>query len=378
LATAFPSAGGEYHFLTRAYGRDVGFMFSWARMTVIQSGSIALFAYVFGNYASQLLPLGAYSSAIYAVATILLLTLLNLAGIRQTKTVQNILFIATVVGVLVVIGAGVSLPPAAAAPAAESEITSTGIGSAMLLILLTYGGWNEAAYISAEVRDPRRNMVRALLFSIAIVTALYVAENYAYLAALGSAGVAASPAVAADLLRASLGETGAVVITLLILVVVLDNTNITMFTGARSNYALGRDFHLFRFLDHWNEARGVPTRGLLLQSALALAVVLLGSFARQGVQTVVDYLQPVFWTFFLLTGLSLFVLRHRAADVPRPFRVPLYPVTPALFCLTGAYMLYSSLAYTRVGALAGVIVLALGLPFLLFARRGVVSAPTSA
>jgi len=372
LVTAYPSAGGEYHFLIRAYGRDVGFMFAWARMTVIQSGSIALFAYVFGDYAAQLLPLGPYSSAIYAVAAILALTTLNLAGVRETKTVQNVLFIATLVGLIAVITAGVlaaaplNLPPP---PADPVPVTVAGIGSAMLLVLLTYGGWNEAAYISAEVRNQKRNMVRALLISIAIITVLYVAVNYAYLKVLGSAGVAASSAVAADVMRAAFGETGAAIISLLILVVVLDNINITMFTGARSNYALGRNFQLFGFLGKWSGARGVPVNGVLLQSAIALGIVVLGLFARQGVQTVVDFLQPVFWLFFLLTGLSLFVLRRREPDADRPFRVPLYPLTPALFCLMGAYMLYSSLVFTGAGALAGVAVLALGLPFLMVARR---------
>jgi len=370
LATAYPSAGGEYNFLTRAYGPNVGFMFAWARMTVIQSGSIALFAYVFGDYLSQLIPLGAYGSAIYAVITIVALTALNLAGIRETKNFQKLLFIATMAGLALIAAAGIIPHEAPPVPAADpAPLTAAGFGSAMLLVLLTFGGWNEGAYISAEVQDRKRNMVRALLISIAIITVLYVAVNYAYLKVLGPAGVAASSAVAADVMRAAFGETGAAIISLLILVVVLDNINITMFTGARSNYALGRNFQLFGFLGKWSGARGVPVNGVLLQSAIALGIVVLGLFARQGVQTVVDFLQPVFWLFFLLTGLSLFVLRRREPDADRPFRVPLYPLTPALFCLMGAYMLYSSLVFTGAGALAGVGVLALGLPFLMIARR---------
>jgi amino acid transporter len=370
LATAFPSAGGEYHFLVRAYGRDVGFLFSWARLTVIQSGSIALFAYVLGDYASELLRLGPYSSAVYAVLAVLALTALNLAGIRQTKTLQNVLFVVTLGGLAAIVLAGLTLP-FAPAPAAPAPLTPAGIGSAMLLILLTYGGWNEAAYVSAEVTNPGRNMVRSMVLGLVIVTGFYVAVNFSYIAALGPAAVATSSAVAADLMGAVMGKAGAVAMTLLVLAVVLDNTNITMFTGARGTYALGRDFPMFGFLHHWDEARGVPTRALLLQSGVALAIVLLGVVTRQGVQAVVDYLQPVFWTFFLLTGVSLFVLRRREPGVPRPFRVPLYPVTPALFCLVGAYMLYSSLAYTQSGALAGVVVLALGLPLLFFARRNI-------
>jgi APA family basic amino acid/polyamine antiporter len=370
LATAYPSAGGEYHFLTRAYGSHVGFMFAWARLTVIQSGSIALFAYIFGDYATQLVPLGPFSSSVYAALTIIVLTGLNLAGIRQTQTFQKTLFIATLcgLGVLILAGAlgGEAAPAAAEAPA---SISMASVGTAMLLVLLTFGGWNEAAYISAEVQNPHRNMVRALLIGIAIITVLYIAVNLAYLSVLGPAGMASSKAIAADVMRAAFGDVGAVIITFIVLVLILDNTNITLFTGARSAFALGHDFPLFRFLNQWDAVRGVPTKGVLFQGAIALLIVFCAAFARSGVQTVVDFLQPVFWVFFFLTGISLFVLRARDPNTPRPFRVPLYPVTPALFCLTGAYMLYNSLAFTGRGALAGVVVLVLGLPVLVLARR---------
>jgi len=370
LATAYPSAGGEYHFLTRAYGPNMGFMFAWARLTVIQSGSIALFAYIFGDYASQLLPLGPYSSALYAALTVVVFTGLNLTGVRQTKNFQNVLFVATLCGLGVLILAGIFGGAAAAAPeTASGSVSFAGIGTAMLFVLLAFGGWNEAAYISAEVKDPHRNMVRALVIGIAIITALYVAVNFAFLNVLGVAGMAASKAIAADVMRTAFGETGAVIISFVILVLVLDNTNITMFTGARSAYALGQDFPMFRFLNQWDAVRGVPTRGVMFQGAIALLIVLFAAFVRQGVQTVVDFLQPVFWIFFLLTGISLFVLRVKDPSAERPFRVPFYPVTPALFCLTGAYMLYNSLAFTGKGALVGAAVLALGLPVLVFARR---------
>lgn len=377
LAAAFPSAGGEYHFLTRAFGRDVGFMFAWARMTVIQSGSIALLAFVFGDYAAGLLPLGDRGPAIYAGLAVIAFTALNLVGVRQAKAVQNVLFVATLIGLASIILTGVFGPGAPAPSAPPPPLTAGALGGAMLLVLLTYGGWNEAAYISAEVHNPGRNMVRALLIGIAVVTALYVAVNFAYLRLLGAAGVADSPTVAAAAVAVVFGDAGAFIVSLLVIVVVLDNVNITMFTGARGNYALGRNFTVFRFLDRWDEQRGVPTSGVLFQGAVAFAIVVLGAFMRQGVQTVVDFLQPVFWLFFLLTGLSLFVLRRREPEAHRPFRVPLYPVIPALFCATGVYMLYSSLVFTGTGALAGVAVLALGLPLLLVARRSFVAQPST-
>ncbi len=372
LSTAYPSTGGEYHFLTRAYGSHVGFMFAWARMTVIQTGSIALLAYVFGDYAAQLLPLGEYGATIYAVLAVAGLTGLNIAGIHQTRATQKILASVAVFGLLCVIAAGFSFTGPVAPPPPSVEDTgnfsSAVLGSSLVFVLLTYGGWNEAAYISAEVRDGRRNIVRALLLSIGVITLIYMAVNIVYLKVLGVAGIAGSKAVAADLMDAVFGRTGAVFITLLILVKALASTNVTIFTGARTNYALGRDFPMFGFLHHWSAGGGAPVRALLFQSAIALGLIVFGS--RQGVQTAVDYLSPVFWLFFLLTGIAVFILRRREPLLAQPFRTPFYPLTPALFCLACAFMLYSSVSYAATGALAGLGVLALGLPFLAFARRG--------
>jgi amino acid transporter len=139
--------------------------------------------------------------------------------------------------------------------------------------------------------------------------------------------------------------------------------------GARSNYALGRDFSIFSPLGRWNEKAGAPINALLAQGAITLALVLLGTLQRKGFETMVDYTAPVFWFFFLLTGASTFVLRAREPRAARPFRVPLYPLTPILFCAASAYLLYSSLAYTGVGALVGIAVLGVGALLLLVARR---------
>jgi amino acid transporter len=167
-------------------------------------------------------------------------------------------------------------------------------------------------------------------------------------------------------MRQAFGESGAWIIGLLVAISALTSANATIFTGARTNYALGRDFPTFSFLGRWNERAAAPVNAFIVQGAIALALVALGALTRKGFETTVEYTAPVFWFFFLLTGISLFVLRRREPDVPRPFRVPLYPLIPILFCLSSAYLLYSSLAYTGFGALVGVAVLAAGAILLLF------------
>ncbi|HVF11190.1 MAG TPA: amino acid permease [Abditibacteriaceae bacterium] len=373
LATAYPSKGGEYHFLTRAFGNNPAFLFAWARLAIIQTGSIAMLAFVIGDYATQVVNLGAYSSSLYAALAIMLLTMINVFGFRQSKWTQNLLSGAILLGLLSVVIAGIVVAAPAAATTASSATPTANpqaaFGMAMILVLLTYGGWNEAAYLSTEVHQPRRNMVRALLWGIAVITTIYVLVNIAFFRVLGLEGMAKSEVVAADLMRNVAGEGGARFISLLITVAALSTINGTMFTGARTNFALGRDFALFSFLGQWREKAGTPANALLVQGAVALALVLLGTMTRQGFSTMVDYTAPVFWFFFLLVGVALLVLRRREPNAERPFRVPLYPLTPLLFCIVCVYMLRSSVAYTGIGALVGVGVMLAGVPLLLWARR---------
>jgi basic amino acid/polyamine antiporter, APA family len=376
LGSSHPNAGGEYYFLSKAYGSWLGFLFAWARMTVIQTGAIAAIAFVFGDYASTLLPLGAKSSAIYAALSIIAITALNVAGTSQSKWVQNALTVALAVAILAVVLGGMTAAPATPAPAAApAQGGSWFSGLALIFVLLTYGGWNEAAYLTAEMRDTRRNIVRALVVGIVVITVLYLLLNLAYLKALGLSGMQASKAVASDLMKATWGEGGAWLLGIVVVSAALSTLNATVFTGARTNYALGRDFVIFRALGRWNESASAPVNALLLQGAISLALVGLASFTPDGFQTMVAYTAPAFWLFFLLTGISLFLLRRHAPANADPFRVPLYPLTPLLFAAACAWMLYSSFNYAMsldpgsIGAMVGIAMLASGVPVLMWARR---------
>lgn len=375
LATAFPSAGGEYHFIRRAYGASLAFLYGWARMTVIVAGSIAVFAYLFGDYMSRVINLGAYSSAIWAALVVAVLTLVNYAGIREGKATQNVFTSLEVAGLVAIVATGLLFAPEpVAAPAAavgggQPWYIGAGIGSAMVFVLFTYGGWNDAAYISAEVRQPERNMVRALLVSISVVALLYVLVNLAYLKGLGYDAMARSDAVAADLLKAAWGASGEKLISFMVAVAALTSVNGSIIVGARSNYALGRDWPLLGFLGRWHEASGSPRTAMVLQGAIALALVAFGAVQNAGFKGLVEYSLPVFWGFFLLVGVAVFVLRVKEPDAPRPFRVPGYPVVPAIFVAGCGYLLYSSLAYHRTHAVVGLGVLAVGAVVMLIGRR---------
>ncbi len=367
LASAFPSAGGDYTFLKRAFGDKLAFLFAWARMSIIQTGSAAILAFIFGDYATQIYSLGEFSPMIYAAIIISVLTIVNIIGIQFGAGIQKILTSLEILGILTIIVAGFFFAPAtAAAPAAsaaaggETSGTAASLGMAMVFVLLTFGGWNEAAYISSEMKRGSKQIAKALIIGIIIITALYVLINLAYLNVLGLRGVAGSEAVAGDVMRLTLGDGAAWLIGLMVAIAALTSANATIFTGARTNYALGRDFRVFAPLGRWNDQADAPINAFIVQGVIALALVGLGMWTREGIKTIVDYTAPVFWIFFLLVGISLFVLRRKEPAVKRPFRVPLYPLTPLVFCLTSAYLLYSSLAYTGFGAFVGVGVLLVG------------------
>lgn len=375
LSARHPETGGEYAFLTRGLGRGAAFLFAWSRLTVIQTGAIAAVSFVFGDYASEILRLGPHSSAIYAAAGIVALTALNLAGTLQTKNLQKVLETLLIAGLLFLALGGLF------GGGSPKEATGGGgggsFGLAMIFVLLTYGGWNEAAYLAGEVRDARRNMLKILVGGIVAVTVLYMLVNIGYLAALGLGGMRESKAIAADTMRVIVGEKGALLLAVIVCVSAFTTMNAAIFTGARTSYAFGGDFALFRVLGSWRDEGSTPANALVLQGAVSLLLVFLASFTPDGFSAMVAYTSPVFWTFFLLTGTTLFIFRMKDKGSPA-VRVPLYPLVPLVFCGTCAYMLYSSIDYIRNpvfgpkfgdAVLGGLVIMAAGIPLYFLSKR---------
>ncbi len=379
LSSRHPETGGEYSFITHGLGSGAAFLFAWSRMTVIQTGAIAAVAFVFGEYASEILRLGPHSTAIYAALSVIALTLLNFAGTLQSKTLQKVMEVVLIAGLLFLAIAGmvVGSTPVPAKPAAAGS----GGGDflfAMMFVFFTFGGWNEAAYLAGEVREPRRNMLKILVGGIVAVTLLYLLVNIGYLVALGQGGIAGSKAVGVDVMRLVAGDKGAVLLAIIVCISALTTINAAVFTGARTNFAMGRDYPLFAKLGDWRESGSTPANALVLQGAITL--VLIGAVAltaKDGFDAMVAYTAPVFWTFFLLTGVTLFILRFKS-KTESEFKVPFYPVIPLIFCTMCGFMLWKALAYIfnpqygpKFGnlVLAGLLVMLAGIPLYWFARR---------
>jgi amino acid transporter len=513
LATAYPRLGGDYNYLTRAYGPLAGYLFGWAQLAVVQTASVGMMAAIFAEYTQDLsdrtkwwtlhpvnlVGIDFPPEILYAAAAVVLLTFVNMLGVVLSKTAQNLLTGLKLLGLLAIIVAGFGFahwPSAEERPnvvvgkvvsvsdtqlvvsdleggqqhtfavsgantrvtidrsdthtekdpqtqkpvptknttrsleAKRQELlkekedlnvrvfTRQGAGAQdpalqikttnvfewanilalmagpMVLIMLAYGGWNDAAFVAAEVRNRDRNLPRALLGGTALIALIYVLVNGAYLFGLGPERVEASSRIAADTLALLPGEVGKyaqIAMSLLVMIAALGAVNGLIYTSSRIYATLGADYSLFAPLGRWSRGLGTPLWSLLLQMLITLGMLVLVATTQGrealnwgltslGFREVTLWFEggffpllqcsaPIFWLFFLLAGLSLFVLRINEPGVERPFRVPLFPLVPLLFCATCGYMLYSGIQFAGQLGLVGAGLVLLGIPFYIFSRR---------
>jgi amino acid transporter len=324
-------------------------------------------AFAFATYADALArqlaggdpPVG---TTVWAVAAVVVLTAINVIGVRQGAWAQNLLTVAKTVGLLLVVAVAFAGGTAATAGGPAEHIP---FGLALIFVLFTYGGWNEMAYVAAEVRDPDRNIGRALVLGTLAVTALYLLANGAFLAALGHGGMAASSAVATDTVAAVFPGAAALLVGALICVSALGAVNGLVFTGARISYALGRDHRLFARLGRWHPRLRTPVAALTVQGAIAIGLI--GSLV--SFVGAVLYTAAAVYGFYLASSLAVIVLRRKDPDRPRAFRVPGYPVTPLVFAATCAALIWSAIDYRPALSLATGVLLLLGLPVWWWGRR---------
>jgi amino acid transporter len=367
MATAFPDPGGDYSFLRRAYGPVVGLMFAWSRFSIMHTGWMALMAFMFADYAAALLPMNPLGHTLFAMATVGALVVLNRLHVRVGFLTQAGLVLLVAAGFAGVVAAAVKLgldghlaSTAPAAPGAAPTLAKFNV--ALIYIFLAYGGWSDAATLSAEVRGENRGMFVTIIGSIVVLMAIYLALNAAMMIGLGQAGLASSAAPAADLMGRAFGGAGKGLIVAVVGVSAIASINSTLIVGARTTYAAARDVPALAGLARW-EARGVPARAVLVEGLFAIALTAVGGLAQSGFNAMVDYMTPVYWLFMGLSMGAMMILRQRHPEAPRPVRTPLYPLFPAVFLLIAIYMFAASLKDLGVRALygAGVMLLGLGL-----------------
>jgi len=370
LATAYPHDGGDYIYQTRAYGSWAGYLFGWSQLVIIRPGDIALMAFVFARYATAIYAPFKNMLLVYAMMAVVILTLINILGVKQGKWTQNLLTVLKSIGILGIVAAGFLAPMPHVIPPETSGVTLDGFKLALILVLFAFGGWNEMAYVAAEVKEPKYNIVRSLVIGTVAVIGLYMLINGAFFHALGQGGMSSSRAVAVDAFAVVAPGMAVKAISIIICISALGAVNGLIFTGARISYALGAEHRLFRGLGKWSPRFETPVMSLIVQGCISLAILLLaGSF----IDTIL-YSAPVVWLFFLATGISVFVLRRKEPQTVRPYRMLWFPIPALIFCAACAFMFYSSFTYAMsmkpVGLIIAVCVLISGLFVYWVAEKG--------
>jgi APA family basic amino acid/polyamine antiporter len=374
MATAFPDAGGDYAFLRRAWGRDLGLLFAWSRFSIMHTGWIALMAFMFADYLAALTPLGHVGRVVVAEVAVAALTGLNLMHVKRGFFTQSVLVALVALGFAAVVAAAAKLTLAGQAPviapSASAPPSIANLSVALIYVFLAYGGWSDAATLSAEVRGERRGMQVAVLGSLTTLMAIYLALNGAMMVGLGPAGLAHSSAPAAELMSRAFGGAGGVMIVLVVGVSAVASINSTLIVGARTTYAAARDAPRLAALGRWDADRGVPARAVLAEGGFAMVLIVGGGFATSGFSAMVDYMTPVYWFFITLSMGALMILRRRHPDAVRHARTPFYPLFPLTFIAIAIYMFVASLLDLGLGALFGAAVMGLGVGVVAWLRGG--------
>ncbi|MBI3332702.1 MAG: amino acid permease [Candidatus Omnitrophica bacterium] len=329
LAAAYPKTGGDYIYLTRAYGPAVGFLFGWTKIFTERIGTIAILGFVFAEYLGFLLPYGPLGTKAVASGAIVGLTAANVIGVHVGKGVQNfltslkILALASIIGMGMISGKGQAASPQPFWPAQLDLGILQAMGVALVFVLWTYGGWAESTYVVEEVKHPERTLPWSILWGLTIVTGLYLMVNWVYLIYIPLSEMGKHPLVAAEVMRAVWGPVGGTVTAGMVACSAFGALNGFIMTSSRILMAVGRDHSLFSRLAHVDDRFSTPAKALIFNAAGALLLVWMGTFEQ-----IVTYSTVVISLFFAMAAFSVILLRRRDPGTPRPYRVWGYPATP--------------------------------------------------
>jgi APA family basic amino acid/polyamine antiporter len=369
LAAMMPQAGGQYVYLREAYGRLVSFLCGWMFFLVQQSGGISTLAVGLTLYLSKFFPFSIWEQRGAAAAIIILLTAVNYRGVREGGWVQSILTGMNVGIVVSLIALGYSLVRRPAGGPASLPVPSglsfwASFGVAMVAALWAYEGWNNVTFAAGEVKRPERNLPLALILGTGLVIVVYAGLNLVYYHVLTLPEIAHSQRVGSDAAAKILGPNGSQLVALAIIISVFGSINGSILSGARVYYAMAQDGLFFRWCAKVHPRFRTPYLALVVQGVWSVFLVLLA-----GYESLFTFTIFAAWIFYALTALGVIVLRHKLPNLPRPYRVPLYPWVPILFVLAAALIVGNTLVQKPIEAGWGCVLVALGVPVYLIWKR---------
>jgi basic amino acid/polyamine antiporter, APA family len=373
LGALFPKVDGQYAYLRDAYHPLAGFLYGWALLAVIESGAIAAVAIAFANYALRLIGRNDLSPAPLAIASLILLSAINYAGVKPGSRVLNVFVVLKVaaLGVLILFGA---FAPGTAGWWGAGRATSSApanaivaFGAALVPILFAYGGWQNANYVAEEIENPRRNLPISILAGTVAVVVIYLLVNVVYLRALGLDGLAATTTPAADAARRMFGGVGDRFVTAAIAISTFGFLDLAILAPTRVYYAMAADGLFFPALARLHPTYRTPGTAIVLQTTWSCILALSGTYGQ-----LLNYVVFADWIFFGLTVSTVLVFRRRYPDAGRPagtFRSPASPLLPALFVATAAAVVLSVVWADPASAIRGALLLAAGVPVFYWFRR---------
>src|SRR5436305_6873113 len=371
LSTVMPRVGGQYAFFREAFSPLVAFLYGWGLLLIVQSGATAAVAVAFAQYVARLVALPDGSTPWLAAAILLTLAAFHALGIKPGAVVINLLTFSKTLAIgALIVGAFVLTKESGLTwkPLVPPDLGGVSLLSAffagLVPAMFAYGGWQNLNYVAEEVKEPQRNLPRAILIGVFCVIAVYVSANVAYVHVLGAPDLAATKTPAADMASRLVGETGARVISLLIVISTFGFMNLALLSAPRVYYAMAADGLFFRSLARLSPRFRAPTAAILLQGALAAAYALANTYDR-----LLSYAVFADWIFFALAGASLIVFRRTMPGAPRPFPVPAYPWVQLLIILAGDGIVLNIFFTDPRNALIGTGIFLLGVPVYFFWRR---------
>ncbi|MGA8027017.1 MAG: amino acid permease [Bryobacteraceae bacterium] len=373
LAMLRPDVGGQYAYLREAYHPSVAFLYGWALLLVMQTGGMAAVAITFARYAREIVHTGA-SDGLIATFALVFLTVVNCLGVRSGSAVQSTLMVMKIAAVAVLVAAGFLAAPAAM-PAVAPAVAHAGtpepftpgllltFGAACVPVLFAYGGWQTASFMTGEMRNPGRDLARALLLGVIGVTTIYLSVNVVCLRTLGPSGLAATVTPAFTVMQRAIGDRGALFMALTIAVSTLGFLSQGMLTAPRIYFAMARDGLFFRFIAWLPKSTRAPVAAIALQGFLAVIIAISGRYEQ-----ILNYVVSIDFIFFGLTGASLFVFRRRTPGA-REHRTPGHPFTTIFFVTTCWLVVLATFYHYPGNSLVGLGLLLLGIPVYFYWSR---------
>jgi APA family basic amino acid/polyamine antiporter len=367
LAARRPTVGGQYAYLREAFHPAIGFLYGWVLLLVIQTGGMAAVTVTFARYLLELTG-WQVSERIIVVVTLVVLTIVNCLGVKLGSRMQSVLMVLKIAAIAGLVGAGLFLvrsPHPLLHPVLDrppSFDLLTAVGAAMVPVLFAFGGWQTSNFIAEEVKDPTRNLSRALVMGVAGVIALYVGVNFVCVRTLGPQALAQTRAPATAVMRITMGDKRARLISLGIAVSTLGFLSQSVLTAPRVYFAMARDGLFFRSVASLTRRTHIPAVAIILQSAWTVVVALSGRYEQ-----ILNYVVSMDFLFFGLTGASLFILRKRDATGRTPgYRAPGHPFTTGAFVLISWLVVINTIYKYPKNSLLGMAILLLGLPVYAF------------